>query len=73
MTPPVMTLDELIAYFEAVFETCAVVKTRLVKFESDGRIAVRDVGRLQAMVKQYLAALYETKKLVEQAGNRRSF
>lgn len=64
-----MSLDELIAYFEAAFETCVVIKTRLARAEMDSRNAIRDVGRLQSMVRGYLDALYETKRMTTQHGD----
>lgn len=61
MTPPVLDLEGLISYFEAAFETCAICKGRLGQLGEEGRGAVREVGHLQRMIKQYLDALYETR------------
>ncbi|MBA2311814.1 MAG: hypothetical protein H0V97_03330 [Actinobacteria bacterium] len=65
MSLPPMTLDELIVYFESVFETCALTKMRLAKLEADGPKSIREVGRLQAMAKLYLDALVQTRDMHE--------
>jgi hypothetical protein len=63
MSLPPMTLDELIVYFESVFETCALTKMRLKGLGPETRSSIREVGRLQAMAKTYLDALVETRAM----------
>jgi len=60
---PVLTLDGLIVYFEATFESCAIAKARLAELGEEGRAAVREVGHLQRTAKQYLDALYATRDM----------
>ncbi len=60
MSEPVLTLEELIAYFDGVFNATAALKGRLAKLGPEQRAAVREVSRYQAMAKEFLDALRQT-------------
>lgn len=61
--PPPMSLEELITYFQGVYETTVMVKGRAAKIGRDALPVVRDIGRFQKMVSGYLDALRKTAEM----------
>lgn len=64
---PPMTLEQLIPYYRGAFFTSAAFKKRFAELGRQGRDALDEAGRYQAMIKAYDAALGETVSLHRQA------
>jgi AhpC/TSA family len=58
-----MSMEELLVYHRGVFRTTVVLKKRFGGWGRQGREALREVGRYQAMVQRYREALAETAEL----------
>lgn len=60
---PPARLDYLLTYYRGVYFATVALKGRLAKLGPECRVAVREVGRYQSMVKRYWDALKETEQM----------
>lgn len=62
---PPAELDYLLTYYRGVYFATVALKGRMANLGQEYREAVREVGRYQAMIKDFWEAMQETERLRE--------